>query len=129
MKKLSQSGELNEDTMLQIMAEQKKPERTDITLPGEKLRKSFRVCADIFVLWYDFNDITREEPFLTLLPLVTLSYNICSGQVNCSRVRDLLRKSAEGCGRLAAQAVPWEKLSLQEGSYDRRRTLCGVSPY
>ena len=30
MKKLSQSGELNEDTMLQIMAEQKKPERTDI---------------------------------------------------------------------------------------------------
>lgn len=29
MKKLSQSGELNEDTMLQIMAEQKKPERTD----------------------------------------------------------------------------------------------------
>ena len=41
MKKLSQSGELNEDTMLQIMAEQKKPERTDITLPGEKLRKYF----------------------------------------------------------------------------------------
>ena len=25
----------------QIMAEQKKPERTDITLPGEKLRKYF----------------------------------------------------------------------------------------
>ena len=27
--------------MLQIMAEQKKSERTDITLPGEKLRKYF----------------------------------------------------------------------------------------
>ena len=41
MKKLSQSGELNEDTMLSIMMEQKKPERNDITLSGEKLRKYF----------------------------------------------------------------------------------------
>lgn len=41
MKKLSQSGELNEDTMLAIMTEQKKPERNDITLSGEKLRKYF----------------------------------------------------------------------------------------
>ena len=32
MKKLSQSGELNEDTMLSIMMEQKKPEKNDITL-------------------------------------------------------------------------------------------------
>lgn len=30
MKKLSQSGELNEDTMLSIMMEQKKPEKNDI---------------------------------------------------------------------------------------------------
>lgn len=41
MKKLSQSGELNEDTMLEIMTEQKKPEKEDITLSGEKLRKYF----------------------------------------------------------------------------------------
>ena len=41
MKKLSQSGELNEDTMLSIMTEQKKPEKHDITLSGEKLRKYF----------------------------------------------------------------------------------------
>ena len=41
MRKLSQSGELNDDTMLSIMMEQKKPERTDITLPGDKLRKYF----------------------------------------------------------------------------------------
>ena len=41
MKKLSQSGELNEDTMLSIMMEQKKPVRNDIVLPGEKLRKYF----------------------------------------------------------------------------------------
>lgn len=41
MKKLSQSGELNEDTMLSIMMEQKKPVRNDITLSGEKLRKYF----------------------------------------------------------------------------------------
>ena len=41
MKKLSQSGELNEDTMLSIMMEQKKPVRNDIGLPGEKLRKYF----------------------------------------------------------------------------------------
>ena len=32
MKKLSQSGELNEDTMLSIMMEQKKPVRNDIVL-------------------------------------------------------------------------------------------------
>ncbi|MCI6937163.1 MAG: ParB/RepB/Spo0J family partition protein, partial [Clostridiales bacterium] len=41
MKKLSQNGELNEDAMLQIMMEQKKPVRNDIVLPGEKLRKYF----------------------------------------------------------------------------------------
>lgn len=41
MKKLSQNGELNEDTMLSIMMEQKKPEKNDITLSGDKLRKYF----------------------------------------------------------------------------------------
>ena len=41
MKKLSQSGELNEDTMLSIMMEQKKPVQTNITLSGERLRKYF----------------------------------------------------------------------------------------
>ena len=42
MKKLSQTGELNEDTMLSIMAEQKKPElSSNITLSGERLKKYF----------------------------------------------------------------------------------------
>lgn len=41
MKKLSQSGELNEDTMLSIMMEQKKPVQANITLSGERLRKYF----------------------------------------------------------------------------------------
>ena len=41
MKKLSQSGELNEDTMLTIMSEEKKLPKEDITLSGEKLRKYF----------------------------------------------------------------------------------------
>lgn len=41
LKKLSQSGELNDDTMLDIMSEQKKPEKCDITLSGDILRKYF----------------------------------------------------------------------------------------
>ncbi|MBO5275010.1 MAG: ParB/RepB/Spo0J family partition protein [Clostridia bacterium] len=41
MKKLSQLGELNDDTMLDIMSEQKKPEKCDITLSGDILRKYF----------------------------------------------------------------------------------------
>ena len=41
MKKLSQSGDLNDDTMLGIMIEQKKPERMDITIPAEVLQKYF----------------------------------------------------------------------------------------
>lgn len=41
MRKLSQNGELNDDSMLSIMMEQKKPERTDVTLPGDQLRKYF----------------------------------------------------------------------------------------
>ena len=41
MRKLSQSGELNEDSMLQIMMEQKKPQDFTITLPVDKLRKYF----------------------------------------------------------------------------------------
>ena len=41
MKKLSQSGELNDDTMLEIMMEQKKPENDGINISGEVLRKYF----------------------------------------------------------------------------------------
>ena len=41
MKKLSQEGKLDEDTMLGIMMEEKKPPKEDITLSGEKLRKYF----------------------------------------------------------------------------------------
>ena len=41
MRKLSQTGELNEDNMLQIMMEQKKPPNTSITIPLDKLRKYF----------------------------------------------------------------------------------------
>ena len=41
MKKLSREGALNDDSMLDIMMEQKKPEKNDITLSGEKLRKYF----------------------------------------------------------------------------------------
>ena len=41
MRKLSQSGDLNEDTMLSIMTEQKKPQDFTITIPVDKLRKYF----------------------------------------------------------------------------------------
>ena len=41
MKKLSQSGELNEDTMLNIMSEEKKPEVDKIVLTTNTLRKYF----------------------------------------------------------------------------------------
>ncbi len=41
MRRLSQSGELNEDNMLQIMMEPKKPQNVSITIPLEKLRKYF----------------------------------------------------------------------------------------
>ena len=41
MKKLSQAGELNEDTMLSIMTEEKKPIKEDLTISGETLRKYF----------------------------------------------------------------------------------------
>ena len=41
MKKLSQMGALDEDIMLDIMCEQKKPERKDITLKGDTIRKYF----------------------------------------------------------------------------------------
>ena len=41
MKKLSQSGELNEDTMLGIMSEEKKPEVDRIVFTSDTLRKYF----------------------------------------------------------------------------------------
>ncbi len=41
LKKLSQSGELNEDTMLGIMSEEKKPEVDKIVLTSDTLRKYF----------------------------------------------------------------------------------------
>ena len=41
MKKLSQSGKLNEDTMLDIMTEEKKPEVDKIVFTSDTLRKYF----------------------------------------------------------------------------------------
>lgn len=41
LKKLSQSGHLNEDSVMDIMREQKKPIKQDITLEGEKIRRYF----------------------------------------------------------------------------------------
>ena len=41
IKKLSQSGGLTEDSTMNIMREQKKPIKNDITLDGEKIRKYF----------------------------------------------------------------------------------------
>ena len=41
MKKLSQSGELTDDSMLKIMSEQKKTERNDLTIPADVLQKYF----------------------------------------------------------------------------------------
>lgn len=41
MKRKSQAGELNEDTVLSIMSEEKKPEKYDLTISGDKLQKYF----------------------------------------------------------------------------------------
>ena len=41
MKRLSQEGRLNDDTMLGIMMEQKKPENWNLTLPMDKVRRFF----------------------------------------------------------------------------------------
>ena len=41
MRQLSKFGKLNEDTMLKVMSEQKKPEGTNITLPWKKISKYF----------------------------------------------------------------------------------------
>ena len=42
MKRLSQEGKLNDDAMLDIMMEQKKPENWDLKLPMDKIRKYFQ---------------------------------------------------------------------------------------
>ena len=41
LKKLSQAGELTDDSMLSIISEQKKPERNDLTIPADVLEKFF----------------------------------------------------------------------------------------
>ncbi len=41
MRRLSQEGKLNDDAMLDIMMEQKKPETWDLKLPMDKIRKYF----------------------------------------------------------------------------------------
>ena len=41
MKEMSEAGTLNEDTMLHIMCEQKKPAWDNVTLKGQRLRKYF----------------------------------------------------------------------------------------
>ena len=42
MKKFSQAGRLNEDSMLAIMSEEKKPEKFSLTFDGDRIRKYFQ---------------------------------------------------------------------------------------
>lgn len=72
MKKLSQSGELNDDTMLGIMIEQKKPVWDRVTLGGEKLRKYFpknytpqqieETIYHLLDLWYKKKTVKPDKP-------------------------------------------------------------------
>ena len=72
MKKLSQSGELNDDTMLGIMIEQKKPVWDRVTLGGEKLRKYFpknytpqqieETIYHLLDLWYKKKTVNPDKP-------------------------------------------------------------------
>lgn len=41
MKEMSREGTLNDETMLSVMSEQKKPEKNEIVLPYEALQKYF----------------------------------------------------------------------------------------
>lgn len=41
LKRFSAEGHLNEDSMLAIMSEEKKPEKNDLTIAGDKVRKYF----------------------------------------------------------------------------------------
>lgn len=43
IRKLSQSGKLNKDTILSIMSEQKKPDKKGLSIPMDNLRKYFHV--------------------------------------------------------------------------------------
>ena len=58
LKKLSQSGELTDDSMLSIMSEQKKPERNDLTIPADVLEKFFP---------RSFTPMTMQEVIIKLL--------------------------------------------------------------
>ena len=76
MKKLSQSGELNDDTMLGIMMEQKKPAWDKVTLGGEKLRKYFPknytpqqiedTIYHLLDLWYKRKTTKPDKPKQTV---------------------------------------------------------------
>lgn len=64
MKRLSQSGELNEDTMLEIMSEQKKPVKNNVTLSEDKLRRYFPRYyspAKIEALVFDLLDAWHKQ--------------------------------------------------------------------
>ena len=72
MKKLSQAGELNDDAMLGIMIEQKKPAWDKVTLGGEKLRKYFpksytpqqieETIYRLLDLWYKTQNAKPAKP-------------------------------------------------------------------
>lgn len=66
MKKSSQEGKLNEDSMLEIMCEQKKPDWDRVTLGGEKLRKYFPrnyTSQQIEKVIYHLLDLWQKKQF------------------------------------------------------------------
>ena len=64
MKKLSRDGELNEDTMLEILSAQKKPESMNVVLSGKRLEAYFprsRTPAKIEATIYRLTDVWQKN--------------------------------------------------------------------
>ena len=65
MKKLSRDGKLNDDTMLDIMMEQKKPEGYNVVLSADKLRKYFP--RSYTPVSYTHLDVYKRQVYLCAL--------------------------------------------------------------
>ena len=85
MKKLSRDGKLNDDTMLDIMMEQKKPEGYNVVLSADKLRKYFprsytpQKMEETILKLLDGRDAALDDSFLVVTDADKQLANECVG--------------------------------------------------
>ena len=111
MKKFSQAGRLNEDSMLAIMSEEKKPEKFSLTFDGDNLHivvPTWRSTGDVSIKADIMEEVARMYGYENFRAApITTSFDGAINQLDKDLERRIKEYLAIRCGMQEIFTYPW----------------------